>query len=200
MKQSIFDPAIQHSDVNRKTVVALERISEVFRSLLWDHVKVIGLSPIQIQLLIFIGYHDEELCNVSHLAKEFQVTKPTISDAIRVLLKKELIEKRVSDTDRRAYSVVLKPKGEQIKQQTENFADPVLSILNQLPFEERRSLFNALSRIIYGMNQTGMLSVQRMCFRCRFYQKEGEGHYCRLLQVKLADEDIRLDCPEFVER
>ncbi|MCB0633866.1 MAG: MarR family transcriptional regulator [Lewinella sp.] len=158
------------------------------------------MSPIQIQLLIFIGYHDEELCNVSHLAKEFQVTKPTISDAIRVLLKKELIEKRVSDTDRRAYSVVLKPKGEQIKQQTENFADPVLSILNQLPFEERRSLFNALSRIIYGMNQAGMLSVQRMCFRCRFYQKEGEGHYCRLLQVKLADEDIRLDCPEFVER
>lgn len=199
MEKSIFNPEVQHTDTDRKIVVALERISEVFRSLLWDHAKVVGLSPIQIQLLIFISYHSAELCNVSHLAKEFQVTKPTISDAIGVLLKKRLIEKRVSDTDRRAYAVVLTPEGEQMMQQTEHFADPLLSILHQLPAGERRSFFTTLSKIIYGMKRAELLSVQRMCFRCRFYQKEGPEHYCRLLQVRLMEEDIRLDCPEFEE-
>lgn len=197
MEQSAFNPAVQQTDIDYKSVVALERISEVFRSLLWDHAKVIGLSPIQIQLLIFVAYHEEGLCNVSHLAQEFNVTKPTVSDAIRILLKKGLIEKRISDTDRRAYSVVLTPAGEKIKQQTENFAQPLLPILTQLDLKERQSFFNTLTKIISSLNRSGLLSVQRMCFRCRYYQQKKNGHFCRLLQTDLMDQDIRLDCPEF---
>jgi DNA-binding MarR family transcriptional regulator len=197
MEQSAFNPAAQQTDMNYKIIVALERISEVFRSLLWEHAKVIGLSPIQIQLLIFVAYHDEGLCNVSHLAQEFNVTKPTVSDAIRILLKKGLIQKKISITDRRAYSVELTPDGEKIKQQTENFAYPLMPILNQLDLRERQFFFNTLTKIISGLNRSGLLSVQRMCFCCRYYLQQDNGHYCRLLQSDLTDKDIRLDCPEF---
>lgn len=200
MEGSIFSPEDQHRDVDRKIVVGLERISEVFRSLLWDHAKVVGLSPIQIQLLIFIAYHDESLCHVSHLAKEFNVTKPTISDAIRILLKKKLIDKKRSATDRRAYSVRLTPDGEKMVRETENFAHPMLGIVSELAPGEREQLFNILGPLISKMNQSGLLPVQRMCFRCQYYLKKGREHYCRLLQADLADEDIRLDCPEFVAK
>ena len=93
MPKSAFNPDQQNNDLASKTVAALERISQVYRLLLWDHAKDLGLSPIQIQLLIFVGHHKAALCNVSYLAKEFNVTKPTISDAVRVLFQKGTIEK-----------------------------------------------------------------------------------------------------------
>ena len=93
MKKSVFNTEFQQKSITSKIVVGLERISEVFKVLLWEHAKVIGLSPIQIQILIFIAYHKQELCNVSHLAKEFNVTKPTVSDAIKVLDRKKFIVK-----------------------------------------------------------------------------------------------------------
>ena len=114
MAKSIFDLDTQHSDVPGKIVVALERIAEAIRVLLWDHAKVIGLSPIQIQLLVFMAYHEESMCNVSYLAKEFNVTKATISDAIKALEKKQLIQKNPSTSDKRAYSIVLSTDGKKL--------------------------------------------------------------------------------------
>ncbi|MEE9374678.1 MAG: helix-turn-helix domain-containing protein [Saprospiraceae bacterium] len=84
----------------------MERVSEVFKVLLWEHAKVIGLSPIQIQILIFIAYHKSELCNTSHLAKEFNITKPKVSDDIRVLDKKKYSIKGYSLSDSRSYSLL----------------------------------------------------------------------------------------------
>ncbi len=78
---SVFDPSEQNIDLDKKIVAGLERLSQVFRALLWDHAKAYNLSPIQIQLLIFIRYHRPEHNSVSYLAGEFSVTKPTISDA-----------------------------------------------------------------------------------------------------------------------
>ena len=200
MEKDIFNPERQHSDLNGKIIVALERISEVFRALLWDHAKVVGLSPIQIQLLIFVDYHDADLCNVSHLAKEFNVTKPTISDAIRILLKKGLIKKEISPNDRRAYAVLLTPDGKAIVRQTEHFTQPLYRITSQLGDAEQEQFFKTLSKIIYGMDQSGLLAVQRMCLRCQYYLKKEAGHYCRLLETDLSDPELRLDCPEFTAR
>ncbi|MEO0333318.1 MAG: MarR family transcriptional regulator, partial [Bacteroidota bacterium] len=63
MEKSVFNPTNQQSDVSSKIVAGLERISEAFKVLLWEKAKSLGLSPIQIQILIFIAYHKSELCN-----------------------------------------------------------------------------------------------------------------------------------------
>ena len=200
MKQSIFDLAFQHNDLPGKIVVGLERIAEAFRVLLWDHAKVIGLSPIQIQILVFLAYHDESLCNVSHLAKEFNVTKATVSDAIKVLEKKKLIRKIPSPTDKRAYSIQLSSDGEKMVEQTESFANPIRHNLERLSKKEQEALFHQLTQLIYGLNQNGILQVQRTCFGCKFYEKKKSHHYCHLMNKKLQDKDLRLDCPEFHDK
>ena len=46
--------------VNHKITQALERISKAFRVLLWEESKKHGISPIQIQLLIFCSSHKPE--------------------------------------------------------------------------------------------------------------------------------------------
>ena len=125
MADSIFNPEVQNKDLTSKVVVGLERISEAFRVLLWEHAKTKGISPIQIQLLLFIQYHPPRLCNVSHLAHEFNLTKATISDAVRVLVNKGLLEKEISTKDKRAFHLITTLEGRKMIASTESFAKPI---------------------------------------------------------------------------
>lgn len=197
MKNSTFNPEQQQKDLSSKIVTGLERISEVFKILLWEKAKLVGLSPIQIQILLFISYHDKNLCNVSHLAKEFNVTKPTISDAIRVLDKKELIVKDYSPTDSRSYLIVLSESGKEIIAETYDFSDPLKIQIEGFEETKLEGLFDTLCELIFKLNQANLLSVQRTCYGCRFYQKNEDADFCNLLQKELAKKDIRLDCPEY---
>ena len=200
MKKSIFNPKIQESDTASKIVVGLERISEAFKVLLWEKAKVLGLSPIQIQLLILIAYHKQALCTVSHLSKEFNVSKPTISDAIRMLDKKGLINKDYSSSDSRSYAILLSDKGKGIVEETENFAHPIKDQLSHISANQLEDLFSSLSTLIFQLNKAGILSVQRTCFQCSFYQKKQGKDFCNLLKKDLFPTDIRLDCREFEEK
>ena len=200
MNDNIFNPTHQETNLSNKIVAGLERISEAFKVLLWEKAKLLGLSPIQIQILIFINYHKIEFCNVSHLAKEFNVTKPTISDAVKTLVNKELIEKVYSSSDSRSYAIQLSSLGKNIASEIENFAHPLKKQLNSIDNEDLESTFKMLSKLIYKLNQIGVLTVQRTCYGCKFYQKNDNQHFCNLLEKGLLNSEIRIDCAEFEEK
>jgi DNA-binding MarR family transcriptional regulator len=199
MKKNTFNPEQQQKDISSKIVAGMERISEVFKILLWDKAKLVGLSPIQIQILIFIAFHKQNLCKVSHLAKEFNVTKPTVSDAIRILDIKGLIVKDFSSSDNRSYSISLSDLGSDIVSETHDFSNPLKKQVDSFSQYELENFFDTLSQLIYKLNRSGILSVQRTCYGCKFYQKIQETDYCNLLQKELLKQEIRLDCPEYEE-
>jgi len=64
MKHSAFNLNGQNQKIESRIVVALERISEAFRVLLWNESKENALSPIQIQILIFVYFHSSEKCKI----------------------------------------------------------------------------------------------------------------------------------------
>ena len=200
MDSSVFNPKQQQQDISSKIVAGLERVSEVFKILLWEKAKLVGLSPIQIQLLLFVSYHKPELCTVSHLAKEFNITKATISDAIKVLHQKKLIVKDYSSSDSRSYIIQLSKKGEKIVSQTNDLAIPLKTEIDTFSQTELDGVFKTLSELIYKLNRNGILTVQRTCYGCKFYQKNETIDYCTLLEKRLLNRDIRLDCPEFSEK
>ncbi len=197
MDPSVFNPQAQNNRLTAKITAGLERIAEAYKALRWRYAKELGLSPIQMQVLIFLEYHADELCNVSALAVEFNVTKPTISDAIRVLEQKGLIRKIRSSVDKRAYTVSLTTEGKAMVAAIENFAEPVEQMVATLGSEDQGQLYSALMTVIKGLHRSEVLSVQRSCFACRFYDKSPTGAYCRLMELPLPEQDIRLDCPEF---
>lgn len=198
--KSVFNPDQQERDISSKIVAGLERISEVFKVLLWEKAKIVGLSPIQIQMLIFIAFHKQELCNVSHLAKEFNITKPTVSDAIKVLDKKKMIEKDFSSSDSRSYTIHLSTLGKNIVSETNDFANPLKTIVDGFEQTDLENLFGTISELINKLNRQGILTVQRTCYGCKFYQKNKTVDYCNLLDKELLNHDIRLDCPEYEGR
>ena len=187
-------------DINGKIITGLARISEVFKTLLWEKAKVHGISPIQIQIILFVSNHKLELCNVSHLAKEFNLTKPTISDAVRVLLQKSLLEKDHSPTDNRRFNLQLTTQGAELLADLSGYFEPVSEELDKMSTTEQNSLFQTITKLIYQLNLKGIIQVQRTCFNCRFYSgNKVDQHHCNFLDKHLPTQEIRLDCGEFEE-
>jgi DNA-binding MarR family transcriptional regulator len=198
MVKSIFHLETQNANLESKIAVALERVSEAFRVALWNEAKAHTLSPIQMQILIFLAYHNSQNhCKVGYLAKEFNLTKPTISDAVKTLLQKRLVTKISDPTDTRSHFIELTPKGMQLAKQTSNFILPLQQPITQLTEKQKIALYDALLDLIYKLTQSGIISVQRMCFTCKHFNNEDlKGYYCNLLERDLPNTDLRVDCPE----
>ena len=196
MKHSSFHLTEQNQKIESRIVVALERISEAFRVLLWNESKENSLSPIQIQILIFIQFHAQEKCKVGYLADEFNMTKATISDSVRVLLTKELVNKETDPIDTRSYTLSLTEEGKEIAKKASFFASSIEQPIEQLTEEQKTTMLNGLLKLIYDLNKSGIITIQRMCFTCSYYNSENGIHYCNLLKTKLAESKIRVDCPE----
>lgn len=193
---SSFSLTEQEKKIESKIVVALERVSEAFRVLLWNESKEFALSPIQVQILIFLLFHEREKCKVSYLADEFNMTKATISDSVKVLLQKKLVDKIQDEVDTRSFTIGLTPKGKEIAKKSSLFTGQFEKPLNQLTLSQKEIMLNGLLRLIYDLNRAGVITVQRMCFTCNHYQVTGSKQYCTLLQATLQDKDLRVDCPE----
>jgi DNA-binding MarR family transcriptional regulator len=196
-KMSIFNLTEQNLNLNGKIVAGLERLSQVFRILLWEKAKEHSLSPIQIQLLIFIQHHSAEKTTVSYLAQEFNFTKPTISDAIKVLEQKNLIEKFKDSNDTRSYTIELTASGKKIVLETENFANPITDIITKSSEADKLILWENISNLISLLNSQEIISVQRTCFSCSHYITKNKTPFCSLLNQKLLKKDIRIECEEF---
>lgn len=195
---SAFNPERQESNIDSKIVVALERISEAFRVLLWDESRDTTLSPIQLQILIFILFHQPEKCKVSYLANEFNMTKATISDSVKVLLQKQLIAKLPDSNDTRSHIISLTDIGRGVAQKAALFAGKLEKPLHKLDIDQKEVMLSGLLRLIHELTVAGIITLQRMCFTCTNYKKQGENHYCKLLETTLHQREIRIDCHEHV--
>lgn len=193
----VFDLSEQNADFDKKIVAGLERLTQVFRQLLWDQAKEYQLSPIQVQILVFIRYHRPEYNNVSNLAREFGVTKPTVSDAVKTLEQKNLLLKISDPGDSRRSSLQLTQQGEDIALKSARYSDPFTGWLEGIAPQEKETLWKHIAGLIISFNRAGVISVQRTCYNCRYY--EAGAHYCNLLEKQLLLKDIRIDCPEFSE-
>jgi DNA-binding MarR family transcriptional regulator len=197
----VFDLSAQHDDVDAKVVAALERLSQVFRARLreeaWEH----GLSPTQAQFMVYLLYHDVELRRISQLAREFDLTQATVSDAVASLETKKLIQRERWPEDRRIVTLRLTPDGEKLATILSGWADPIREHLRPFSPEDREAVMRFLIGLIGSLQRYGLITVARMCVTCKFFQQDihpGEPlqHHCALLDVPLGRANLRVDCPE----
>lgn len=195
---SSFNPENHLINIDAKIVASLEKISEVFRVLLWAEAKEHRVSPIQLQLLIFLKYHPLTAHRrIAFLAREFNLTKATISDSMRVLEEKGLVLRTDDATDSRGYNFSLTEKGEKLTASVENFTGPLDGAIAALTDQQKEYLLSSVLDLIYRLNQMGIISTQRMCFNCYYYNGDrSTTHYCNLVQAPLAYDSIRFECSE----
>jgi len=198
---SVFEPSSQHGDVDKKIIASLERLSQVFRILLRGEAQKRGLSPIQAQFLVHLLHHGAALGRVSQLAREFDLTRATVSDAVGSLEKKSLIGREPWPDDKRVTTLRLTRSGEFTARELAAWANVVEEHLKGFSSEEKEVVMRFLMALIGSLQKSGLITVARMCMTCRFFRPdthpgESSPHHCALLDVPLSGSDLRADCPE----
>ena len=195
--KSPFNPVRQSDHLDDKIVVALEKFSEVFRVLLWNKAKENDLSPIQLQILLFLSFHSPNQRKVVYLSREFNMTKATISDVVKTLINKELVTKETDATDSRSFFLNLTEKGKDTAIEVASFSSALQDSVAALDVKSKENLYHGLFEIIQSLNQKNIISLQRMCFNCRFYRGDKkQKHFCQFLKIPIKNRDLRVDCPE----
>jgi DNA-binding MarR family transcriptional regulator len=198
---SVFEPSSQHGDVDKKIVASLERLSQVFRILLRGAAQERGLSPIQAQFLVHLLHHGAALRRVSQLAREFDLTRATVSDAVGSLEKKGLISREPWPDDKRITALRLTRTGEHTARKLAAWANVVEEHLKGCSPEEKEAVMRFLMGLIGSLQKSGLITVARMCVTCGFFRPdanpgESSPHHCALLDVPLSGSDLRTNCPE----
>ena len=135
------------------------------------------------------------------LAREFDLTKATVSDAVASLETKGLVRRELWPEDRRVVTLWLTPDGEKLATILSEWADPVREHLERFSPGEREVVMRFLMGLIGSLQRSGLITVARMCVTCRFFRQdihpgEPSPHQCALLDVPLGRADLRVDCPE----
>jgi len=195
--ESIYNLDFQNTSLENKIVIGFDRISQVFKTLLIEESQQYNLSPIQIQLLIFINYHSENKSTISYLSKEFHLSKPTVSETIKTLERKNYITKVADKADTRSYFIQITDLGKTIVQHTEHYVNPLLNIISNIDETNKLMLWQNITNIIKELNNIQLINPHRTCTNCQFYSQNNNTPYCALLNQELKIQDLRIDCPEF---
>lgn len=176
----------------------LERLSEALRVQLWDAAKQLGLTPTQVQILIRLAADPPEWRRVGALARRLDVTHPTISDGVATLIRKGLVER---EADGRRAPLALTSRGRSVAVTAGGWSAPLRERLARLDPDDKEAALRLVFDLIAGLQEDGVITVTRMCATCRFFRPEAHPaesrpHHCALLDIPLADDELRLDCPE----
>ncbi|PWV54325.1 MarR family winged helix-turn-helix transcriptional regulator [Chitinophaga sp. S165] len=182
------------TSVDEKIVEALERISQAVRVLAWKAGTVLQLNPIQMQILVFLLKHEHVNNKITSLAKEFNISKASISDSVNALEQKELICKKYMIEDVRNFNVHLTAKGRNVADEAALYTRDLSASIASLPANDKGQLFSVVGKIIFDLHTRGVIPVQRMCRACKYLETDGEKHYCRLLERALNTDQFQIDC------
>lgn len=192
-------PENADTDIDRTLADALERVGHAARVLLRDTATSRGLSPLQVQLLLRLTV--ETPLGVSALARIFDITQPTVSDAVAALRRKGLVSADRPGRDRRRTVIALTEPGQRIADELRSWDAPVVAALADRPEPEKTLLLGLLLDLVGKLQRAGVIRVARTCVTCRFFRPDrhpGERaiHHCALMDAPLAPADLRVNCPE----
>lgn len=202
-KDVIKSPTVRNvtdAVIDRKIVDALEKVSQALRTLAWKKSVEQSINPIQLQILSFLFTHKDDRAKVSLLAREFNISKASISDTIKLLETKGLIEKIYDESLSKQFVIQLTQEGSIKAAEVSLFDEVLLSGVGKIVPLDKEKLYFLLSEIILGLHEQEVITHQRMCKSCKHYRGEGEKHYCSLLQQYMGIPQLRIDCDEFEKK
>jgi DNA-binding MarR family transcriptional regulator len=165
---------------------------------MWDKAKQHGLSPIQLQLLLRLATDPPGRRRIGVLAAELDVTHPTVSDAVAVLRRKELVHR---DAATRRASLSLSARGRSVADDLAQWDQRTREQLADVPATDKQAMLRQLLDLIAGLQRAGAISVARMCVTCRFFRPNAHPdsiqlHHCALVDAPIGAGDLRVDCAE----
>lgn len=169
----------------------LERIVRINAAGEWSD----DLSPTQLSVLSYLVQANRFSRAPSQVAEFMATTRGTISQTLKVLARKGLIEKIPSQTDRRWASYQVTNVGLQALANAGGLED----VLNGLDCQTSDALTTGLETLIRHALAARGYRPFGICKACRHFKQKKSGGFCSLLREELSSQDANQICHEYNE-
>ncbi|MEN3045898.1 MAG: MarR family winged helix-turn-helix transcriptional regulator [Candidatus Hydrothermales bacterium] len=192
------------NSIDVKIIYVFEKLVNLYKSLLWDTSKDIDISPLGIQVILFISENQKERRLPSIISEELGVKRATLSDSLRVLIEKNIIVEEKDLGDRRYKFLSLTEKGRALLRKILlHYRKEILKSLKNLTKEEKIEIFKILIKIITELQDKRIIKISPMCINCKNFIKDAfpdsdKKHLCKLTGRKMREHEIKVKCKRAV--
>lgn len=179
-------------DTAADTRELLDRMTRIAASEEWAG----EINPTQRAALAYLARANRFSRKPSQVADYLSATRGTVSQTLKALARKGLIEEQRSQSDKRSISYGLTSHGHTAL----NFTTAVDAALEQLSDTEIDDLSANLRKVIKSVLTARGGRSFGICNTCQFHQQTNTGAYCTLLDEDLHDGETTEICHEFAER
>lgn len=199
---SVYDPERRRNDPAARVGMALLRMAQAVKKLSLAEAEEQGLTPVQAQTLLFIRHTKPFLASVGRLAAELGTTHATAIGVVDGLIRRGLVAKEPSPSDRRVTLLRLTPQGEAVCRNLDGWGQTLAEALGRLDSDDLMSLERHLGALVWSLREAGALQVSEPCRGCVHFRENAapgtpEPHRCVLIDRYLSEADARLACPDF---
>ncbi|WP_162902723.1 MarR family winged helix-turn-helix transcriptional regulator [Taibaiella koreensis] len=143
-------PVFAESDATARIVTGLERIGHLMEQLLKMQAMEHGLSPLQVNILIHIHFR-EKACTLNQLAVAFDLSKATLSVALRSMEQKKLIHRKTMPGDKRSRLIGLTEWGRRLAHVAGFYPEPLRRIVAPMALTDKQRLLHYIEGIVHRL-------------------------------------------------
>jgi len=166
----------------------IDRLSRISSAEHW----VGDLNPAQLAALSYLAKANQYSRAPSQVADYLSAMRGTVSNTLKALARKGLINEQKSETDRRRTSYTITPNGVTAL----NFDTSIDAALDKMTEKEAMELAEGLKEFIRKILRTRGDRSFGICATCQHHRKSASGSQCALLSVALAPAETTQICFE----
>jgi len=168
----------------------IDRLTRVHAALLRND----ELNPTQMAALGYLARANRFSRSPSQVADYLSTTRGTVSQTLKVLVKKGFVSEKTAEVDRRALVFSLTDEGAQILEARTEFLDVLVAMGDADKDGLQRGVKELLSRLLERRQGRSF----GLCKSCKHHQAKGDTMWCGLLEVPLrAGEETQI-CHEHI--
>lgn len=152
------------------------------------------LNPVQLAALDYLSRANRFSRAPSHVAAYLGTTRGTMSQTLKVLLRKGYLEETRSEADKRSISYTPTLKG----QEAAGRSTALSHAIDGLGKDGKSALWQQLSAVLSAMLVANQGRSFGVCQNCTHYRATGTGGFCNLLKAPLLPDEAQQICHEQV--
>ena len=196
-KKRSFDAVSE--PVSDRVATGLQKIGLALRHQSVQKAGEDGISPTQGQILAMLS---AGAATGTELAERLAVTLPTVSDSVKALAAKGLVEKGPDPRHPRATLLTLSDSGRKKARRAATWPDFLATAVSAMSAEEQEVFLVGLVKMIRSLQIDGRIPAQSMCVTCTHFRPNvrtgAEPHHCAFVDAPMAARHLRIVCDEHV--
>jgi DNA-binding MarR family transcriptional regulator len=176
----------------------LERLCVLLRSTDREAGTRSGLQPVHWQTLRYLAACNRYSDTPAGIVEFLGQTKGSVSQSIKILEEKGLLEKRPDASDRRVVHLRLTDEATRLLLAV-GPDQRLRSVTEQLPMPTRAALNEGLKQLLQALQHANGRRSFGLCASCRFNERSDAGYRCGLTGDLLSAHDVTRICREHVD-